>query len=116
MRKRVCIIGAGASGLIAARHVLSRSSDGLESVVYEESSVLGGCWVYNESPGGHGSIYRDLKANFPTELMALPDFPFPKSQSGAFLWHWEILEYLKSYARHFSLEKHIRFRHMGRNS
>ncbi|KAH8597078.1 hypothetical protein B0O99DRAFT_670682 [Bisporella sp. PMI_857] len=43
--KRVAVIGAGVSGLTSARHLRSR---GLEVVIYERSSNLGGVWSYDE--------------------------------------------------------------------
>jgi cation diffusion facilitator CzcD-associated flavoprotein CzcO len=39
--KRVAVIGAGVSGLSAARHL---KSSGIETVVFERSSTVGGLW------------------------------------------------------------------------
>jgi thioredoxin reductase len=110
-RIRVCIIGAGASGLCAARHVIKA---GLAPVVFEASSVVGGLWVYTDKVGKnvHSSIYKNLVTNLPKELMAFPDYPFSeaKTPGRSFLHHTEILEYLQGYARHFDLLRCIRFR------
>lgn len=39
--KRVAVIGAGVSGLTAARHLLAA---GVEVILYERSSTVGGVW------------------------------------------------------------------------
>ena len=39
--KRVAVIGAGVSGVVTAKHL---KSSGLEVVVYERSSTIGGIW------------------------------------------------------------------------
>ena len=64
---RVCVIGAGAAGLTAARH-LSSQLDVFDVTVFEQASHVGGTWVYNENTGTdergfpiHSSIYRNLR-------------------------------------------------------
>ena len=42
---RVCVIGAGAAGLAAARHLTSEL-DVFEVRVFEQASRVGGIWVY----------------------------------------------------------------------
>lgn len=65
VKKQVCIIGAGASGLAAIRHV-SESSD-LEGVVFESGENVGGLWVYSEETRDkmgnpvHSSMYKSLR-------------------------------------------------------
>lgn len=65
---RVAIIGAGAAGLCAARHILSSPDTFAPPVVFEASAHLGGIWVYSEETGedaesqpSHSSMYRDLR-------------------------------------------------------
>ena len=62
-------------------------------VVFEQSSVVGGTWVYNEKTGQdqwglpvHSSMYKSLKTNLPKEAMAFPDFPFEDTKE-SFLHH-----------------------------
>ena len=64
---RVCVIGAGAAGLTAARHLTSQL-DVFDVSVFEQASRVGGTWVYNENTGTdergfpiHSSIYRNLR-------------------------------------------------------
>ncbi|XP_014678840.1 PREDICTED: flavin-containing monooxygenase FMO GS-OX4-like [Priapulus caudatus] len=109
---RVAVIGAGPSGLIAARMLASRPQD-FDFEVYERGDNIGGTWVYTERTGltedgfpVHSSMYKNLITNLPTNLMEFPDFPFP-SDSKKFI-HWkEVQDYLHAYADHFNLRKDI---------
>lgn len=67
MRKRVCVIGAGPAGLVAARILTSHSQD-FEFTVFEKNSDVGGLWIYTDSTTVdehglpvHSSMYRDLR-------------------------------------------------------
>ena len=51
----VCVIGAGPSGIAAAKECL-QSGLGDKLVVYEKSDQVGGNWVYREGEG-HSSVY-----------------------------------------------------------
>lgn len=62
---RICVIGAGAAGLCAARHTLAA---GHEVVVFEQTADVGGTWVYTDLVGKdeYGlpistSMYRGLR-------------------------------------------------------
>ena len=61
------MIGAGAAGLTAARHLTSLL-DVFDVTVFEQASRVGGTWVYNENTGTdergfpiHSSIYKNLR-------------------------------------------------------
>lgn len=61
---RVAVIGAGTSGLAAAKNCLQA---GLDVIVYEQCANIGGTWFYTEQTGKneygldiHTSMYRDL--------------------------------------------------------
>lgn len=65
---RVAVLGAGAAGLCAACHILSRAEWFEPPVVFEQSARVGGTWYYEERVGTsddgrpiHGSMYRDLR-------------------------------------------------------
>lgn len=105
---RVCVIGAGAAGLCAARH-LQQPGSGFKATVYEQSKGVGGTWVYSDKVGldefgnpVHSSMYRGLKTNLPKEVMAFPDFAFPATRH-SFLHHSEVQQYLENYRDHFGL-------------
>ena len=114
MPVRVAVIGAGAGGLAALRHLTAKPQT-FQPVAYEQSTVVGGTWVYNEQTGTddyglpiHSSMYKNLKTNLPKEVMAFPDFPFPKDLP-SFVKHTDVYEYLENYAEHFHLKQHIKF-------
>ena len=65
--QRVCVIGAGAAGLCAARY-LSAKPNLFEPVVFEKADCIGGTWVYTDETGTdrhglpiHSSMYKNLK-------------------------------------------------------
>lgn len=63
--KKIAVIGAGVSGLCAARHAIAH---GFNVTVYEQTSEIGGTWVYTDHAGTneyglpvHTSMYKDLE-------------------------------------------------------
>jgi len=104
----VAVIGAGAAGLCAARHLTQHPA--ISTTVFELSDSVGGTWVYSETVGDniHSSMYKNLKTNLPKEVMCFPDFPFPPSLP-SFLHHSSVLQYLKDYSKHHQLERVIRY-------
>ncbi|XP_077982382.1 uncharacterized protein LOC144437333 [Glandiceps talaboti] len=111
---RVAVIGAGAAGLCAARHLASRPHL-FEPHVFEKTGQVGGTWVYTDKTGKdeygqaiHSSMYWNLRTNLPKEVMAFPDFPFNKSLP-SFITHQDVLQYLQNYCQHFDLNKYIKF-------
>lgn len=112
---RVAVVGAGAAGLCAARHVLARPDIYAPPVVYELTKSVGGTWFYEERVGHydngmpiHSSMYRDLRTNLPKEVMMFPDFPFDP-QLPSFLPHKEVHQYLESYCEAHRITPHIKF-------
>uniref|UniRef100_A0A3B3W137 Flavin-containing monooxygenase n=1 Tax=Poecilia latipinna TaxID=48699 RepID=A0A3B3W137_9TELE len=108
------VVGAGAAGLCAARHILSRPTSFAPPVVFELSGNVGGTWCYEERIGTYpngrpvlSSMYRDL-TNLPKEVMMFPDFPFDPELS-SFLSHQEVQRYLERYCENFRIRPHIRF-------
>ncbi|XP_034406767.1 flavin-containing monooxygenase FMO GS-OX5 isoform X2 [Cyclopterus lumpus] len=116
--RRVAVVGAGAAGLCAARHILSRLDRFAPPVVFELGDKVGGTWCYEDRvmgdagrPAVHSSMYRDLRTNLPKEVMMFPDFPF-ESQLSSFLPHQEIQRYLEKYCQKYNVLPHIRFNTM----
>lgn len=60
VRRRVAVIGAGAAGLCAGRHV-QRYSHLFELTIFEQTAQIGGTWCYDDTPNVHSSMYRDMK-------------------------------------------------------
>ena len=112
--KKIVIIGAGASGLGAARHSAEMLGDHPDSelIIIERSSAIGGIWGREAQ---QGPVYRDLHTNLPKELMAFPDFPFPDSED-SFIHQSVVKDYLERYAKHFELNKVVEKHIFQRNS
>ena len=62
---RVCVVGAGANGLVCAKSMLDQ---GFSVVVLEQLSHLGGLWKYNSDPTGFSPCYDSLTTNTPKRL------------------------------------------------
>ena len=54
MKKRICIIGAGPSGITAIKNL---SEAGLDIVAYDINKDVGGNWIFNEKEG-HSSVFE----------------------------------------------------------
>src|SRR3546814_9651042 len=100
-----CIIGAGSSGVAAAKAVKEKS---VAFECYEIGSNIGGMWRY-QNDNGLSSAYRSLHIDTSRKNLGYSDFPIPDHYPD-FLSHFEVLEYLESYAKHFGVMEHIRFK------
>lgn len=101
---RTCIIGAGSSGIAAAKALLDR---GVPFDCFEKSDQVGGNWVFGNR-NGMSAAYRDLFINVSRERMAYADYPMPTSYPD-FPHHTHIKEYFDNYVDHFGLREHISF-------
>lgn len=104
MIPKVCIIGAGSSGIVAAKALKDKA---INFICYEKGSGIGGNWRYNND-NGMSSAYRSLHINTNRDIMSYSDYPMPKSMA-MFPHHTEILQYFESYVDHFDLRKYIKF-------
>src|SRR3954471_2755273 len=101
---RVCVIGAGSSGIAAAKVLHER---GIAFDCLELSDRVGGNWVFGNA-NGMSSSYRHLHINTSRERMEYADFPMPKSYPD-FPHHTEIAAYFDAYVDHFGLRERIAF-------
>ncbi|HET9977684.1 MAG TPA: NAD(P)-binding domain-containing protein [Burkholderiaceae bacterium] len=104
MPLRAAVIGAGAAGLCAAKHLVAR---GVEVVIYEIGSHIGGLWVY-ENDNGLSPAYKSLHLNSEARVTAYKDFPFPPV-APLYPDHEGVRRYLEAYAERFALRGRIRF-------
>lgn len=104
-RRRVAVVGAGAAGLCAAKHLVSR---GFEVVILEMGSRIGGLWVY-ENDNGASPAYLSLHVNSEAAVTAYKDFPFPEG-TPLYPDHRQMTAYFEAYADRFGLRPLIRFR------
>ncbi|XP_077995065.1 flavin-containing monooxygenase 1-like [Glandiceps talaboti] len=104
---RVAVIGAGVCGLTSIKSCLE---DGLDPVCYERYDKLGGLWNYDdkELPGQGAAMYRSCCSIISKEILSFSDFPHPKERT-PFMSHKVAAQYFTDYAKHFDLEKYIKF-------
>ncbi len=103
--EKVCIIGAGSSG-IAACQVLS--ARGIPFDCFEKGSEVGGNWRY-ENDNGMSSAYRSLHINTSRGLMAYRTYPMP-AEYPDYPDHFQIAAYFDAYVDHFGFRDKIAFR------
>jgi thioredoxin reductase len=103
--EKICVIGAGSSG-IAACQVLS--ARGLAFECFEKGSEVGGNWRY-ENDNGMSSAYRSLHINTSRGLMAYKTYPMPDGYPD-YPDHFQIARYFDDYVDRFGLREKIRFR------
>jgi Flavin-binding monooxygenase-like len=103
-RPRVCVIGAGSSGIATAKVMHER---GIEFDCFELSDRVGGNWVYRNQNGVSAS-YRSLHINTSRERMEFSDFPMPDHLPD-FARHDQIAAYFDAYVDRFGFREKITF-------
>ncbi|HUB99237.1 MAG TPA: NAD(P)-binding domain-containing protein [Solirubrobacterales bacterium] len=103
--EKVCIIGAGSSGIVAAQVLDAR---GIAFDLFEKGSYVGGNWRY-ENDNGMSSAYRSLHINTSRRVMAYKTLPMPDHYPD-YPDHFQMAAYFDEYVDHFGLRPKIRFR------
>jgi hypothetical protein len=104
MNPKVCVVGAGSSGITACK-VLHQH--GIDFDCYEKGSQIGGNWRYLND-NGMSSSYRSLHINTSRNVMAYSDFPMPEDYPD-YPSHFQIIEYFENYVNHFGFRDKILF-------
>jgi dimethylaniline monooxygenase (N-oxide forming) len=102
--EKVCVIGAGSSG-IAACQVLNARGIGFDC--FEKGSEVGGNWRF-ENDNEMSSAYRSLHINTSRGLMAYRTFPMPGDYPD-YPNHFQIARYFDDYVDRFGFRERIRF-------
>jgi dimethylaniline monooxygenase (N-oxide forming) len=102
---RVCIIGAGSSGITAAQVLAAR---GVDFDCFETGSTIGGNWRYGND-NEMSSAYESLHINTSRQMMEFRAFPMPESLPD-YPSHWQIAAYFDDFVDRFGLRERIRFR------
>ncbi len=105
MSARVCIVGAGSSGIAAAQVLHAR---GIDFDCFEMGSEVGGNWRY-DNDNGMSSAYRSLHINTSRQLMEYRTYPMPEDLPD-YPSHWQIARYFDDYVDHFGFRDRITFR------
>jgi thioredoxin reductase len=99
---RVLVIGAGSSGLAAAKNLRDH---GLVADVVEREDDLGGNWNFGKA---NSRVYESTHMISSKPFTQFPDFPMPDHDPD-YLHHSQVLAYLRRYAQHFGLLEVVEF-------
>ena len=99
-----CVIGAGSSGIAAAKALHER---GIPFDCFEKGDRVGGNWVF-QNKNGMSSAYRHLHINTSRQRMEYSDFPMP-AEYPDFPHHTHIAAYFDAYVDHFGFRDKITF-------
>lgn len=102
--KKVCIIGCGSSGMVAAKVFFQK---GIPFDCFEAGSDIGGNWKYMND-NGMSSAYESLHINTSKQMMAYSDFPMPDYYPD-YTDHRQIFQYFNDYVDHFGFRDKITF-------
>jgi thioredoxin reductase len=105
MSKKVCVIGAGPSGITAAKNL---KDEGMDVVVYDLGTEVGGNWVFTEEVG-HSSVFETTHIISSKTLSEYEDFPMPADYPD-YPSHKHLASYFQNYAREFELYPLIQFK------
>lgn len=102
---RVCIIGAGSSGITAVKALSDRD---IPFDCFERSDRVGGNWAF-QNINGMSSAYSTLHINTSRERMEYADLPMPRHYPD-FPRHDQIAAYFDEYVDAFGLRELISFK------
>ncbi|MEE3062623.1 MAG: NAD(P)-binding domain-containing protein [Actinomycetota bacterium] len=100
MTENVAVIGAGPSGLVAARWL---AQQGFEPTIFEQGPMLGGQWTALD---GRSGVWPSMHTNSSRTVTAFSDLDHTTDH--VYLSNREVLDYLHRYAHTFGLTPRIR--------
>ncbi len=101
--KRVCVIGAGPSGIAASKALHQR---GFEFDCFERRSRAGGLWAIDE--GDVQASYPSLECNTSKSKTEFSDFPMPRAFP-PYPHNTQMAAYFNAYIDHFGFRDRITF-------
>lgn len=102
---RVCVIGAGSSGIAACQVLQSR---GIDFDCFEVGSGVGGNWRYRND-NGMSAAYESLAINTSRRIMEYASYPMPDTYPD-YPSHRQIAAYFDDFVDHFGFRDRIAFR------
>nr|WP_174505605.1 NAD(P)-binding domain-containing protein [Acinetobacter sp. Marseille-Q1620] len=104
--KTICIIGAGPSGITAAKNCKEHN---LAFDFFEKNDKVGGNWVFN-SKTGHSSVYENTHIISSKTMSEYEDYPMPEYYPD-YPRHDQLQLYFENYAKYFGVYDQIKFNH-----
>ncbi len=101
---RACVIGAGSSGIAAAKALYLA---GVPFDCFEQGDEIGGNWVFDNS-NGVSACYETLEINTSCPRMAFSGFPMPADYP-PYARHDQVAAYFEQYVDHFGFRHTITF-------
>jgi cation diffusion facilitator CzcD-associated flavoprotein CzcO len=102
---RVCIIGAGPSGITAGKNLIQAGIRNF--VIYEKNEQVGGNWLFNDKTQ-HSSVYETTHLISSRRHSEYFDYPMPADYPD-YPSHAQMLAYFQRYANHFGVMPYIQF-------
>jgi dimethylaniline monooxygenase (N-oxide forming) len=99
---KVCVIGAGPSGLTTVKQLLD---EGHDVTCFEKNQHIGGIWYRHENDRGEMKAYDNLVLTISSKLMAFSDH-IPEGKR-LFFTREQYLAYLESYADKYCLRDRV---------
>lgn len=103
--RSICVIGAGPSGIAAAKALLDQGVNDL--TIYDRGRIVGGNWVF-DAETGHSSVFETTHIISSKAFSQYEDFPLPESYPD-FPSHRQLAAYFQAYAEKFSINRFITF-------
>lgn len=104
MSERIVVIGAGPSGITAAKHLLEV---GMDVTVLDRGAEVGGNWVF-AADSGHSSVMSTTHIISSKAYSQYEDWPMPEDWP-EYPHHSQLKTYFQSYAEHFGVTARCRF-------
>jgi dimethylaniline monooxygenase (N-oxide forming) len=102
---KICVIGAGPSGLTTIKQLLD---EGHSVECFEKGNDIGGIWQRSPDPNADAEdmkVFDSLILTISIKLMSYSDFMVPGDR--VFYTHAQYRQYLDDYAEKFGLRRHI---------
>jgi Flavin-binding monooxygenase-like len=102
---RICIVGAGPSGIGAAKALLDAGLRDL--TIFDKNDRVGGNWIFDPRPG-HSSVYETTHSISSRRLSQYEGFDMPADYPD-YPSHDQLRRYFASYADRFAVAPLVRF-------
>jgi cation diffusion facilitator CzcD-associated flavoprotein CzcO len=100
MAKKVVIIGAGPSGLVAAKSLIHDHPNGtFEPVIFEKGNAVGGLWPVTREDAD-GLISPDMHTNQSKHIVCFSDLAW-EEEAPLFPKAWQVGQYLERYTEKY---------------